>query len=180
MTELLIAPFSNSAIRDWPTHHYTSLVGLLLDALGSDAHIRVIGAAGQRLRANDIIRPYDSGCVSNDCGRTTWPDLLAALRSATCVIGNNSGITHVSSLCGTPTVCVFGGSHYRREWRPRGGNVVLLTRAIGCSPCQLDHGDTSPYNKACLREIEPASVRDAALTIMSRAAATARVGGEGC
>ena len=178
MNDVLIAPLSNSAVRDWPMDHYTSLVGLLLDGLGTDVRVRVIGTAGQRLRACDIVRPYSSERVSNDCGRTAWPDLLAALGSARCVIGNNSGITHVSAACGTPTVCIFGGSHERREWRPRGSNVVLLSRAIGCSPCQLDHGDTSPYNKACLRQIAPASVFDAASRIMSRTAATARVEGE--
>ena len=175
MSDVLIAPFSHSAVRDWPVGHYTSLVGLLLDGLGGDARIRLIGTAGQRLRACDIVCSYPSERVSNDCGRTAWPDLLPALGSARCVIGNNSGIAHAAGAYGTPTVCIFGGSHQRIEWRPRGKNVVLLTRAIGCSPCQLDHGDTSPYNKACLREIEPASVLGAALRIMSRAAATKRV-----
>ena len=179
MTEVLVAPFSNSAVRDWPVAHYTSLVGLLLDGLGGDARVRVIGAPGQRLRACAIVRPYPSERVSNDCGRIAWPALLNRLGTALCVIGNNSGITHVSSSRGTPTVCVFGGSHERREWRPRGGNVVLLTRAIGCSPCQLDHGDTSPYNKACLRQIEPVAVFGAVLRAIDRARATARVEGEG-
>ena len=179
MSDVVIAPFSNSAVRDWPVEHYTRLVGLLLDRVGGEARVRIVGSTGQRLRACDIVRPYPSGRVSNECGRLAWPALLGMLGSAGCVVGNNSGITHVSGAYGTPTVCVFGGSHERREWRPRGGNVVLLTRAIGCSPCQLDHGDTSPYNKACLRQIEPASVLDAVVTVISRATATGRVRGEG-
>ena len=177
MSDVLIAPFSHSPIRDWPVEHYTRLVGLLIDGLDGDARIRVIGTAGQRLRACDIVRPYRSGRVTNECGRTAWSAVLAGLRSARCVVGNNSGITHVSASLGTPTICIFGGSHERIEWRPRGRNVVLLTRAIGCSPCQLDHGDTSPYNKACLRQIDPASVLDAAVRIMGRA--TTRGEGEG-
>lgn len=168
----MIAPFSNSAIRDWPVGHYAALVGLLLDELGGEARVRVIGAPGHRVRACDIVRAYSSARVSNDCGRIAWPDLLAALGSARCVIGNNSGITHLSGAYGSPTVCIFGGSHQRREWRPRGGSVVLLTRAIGCSPCQLDHGEASLYNKACLRQIDPRSVFDAAVAIMRGAAAT--------
>lgn len=174
MSEVLVAPFTNSAIRDWPVGHYTRLVGLLVDGLGRDVRVRVIGTPGQRLRACEIVRPYDSERVSNDCGRIAWPALLSALRSAACVIGNNSGIGHLSGAFGTPTVSVFGGSHERLEWRPRGANVVLLTRAIGCSPCQLDHGDTSLYDKACLREIEPKTVFDAAVRVMSRAAAAGR------
>lgn len=175
MSDVLLAPFSNSSIRDWPVEHYITLVGLLLDQLDREVRLAVIGTAGQRLRACDIVRRYDSRRVLNECGRTTWPAVVSALGSAKCVIGNNSGIAHVAGLFGTPTVCIFGGSHERIEWRPRGRNVVLLTRAIGCSPCQLDHGDNSPYNKACLREIEPASVLDAAVRIMNRAAAPASV-----
>jgi ADP-heptose:LPS heptosyltransferase len=178
VNEVLIAPFTNSAIRDWPVEHYTALVGLLLDGLGDDIRVRIVGTPGQRLRACAIVRPYSNERASNDCGRLGWPALLTALRSASCVIGNNSGIGHLSGSFGTPTVSVFGGSHERREWRPRGDNVVLLTRAIGCSPCQLDHGDTSPYNKACLRQIEPVSVFEAAVRIMERAAAADRAGGE--
>jgi ADP-heptose:LPS heptosyltransferase len=178
MNDVLIAPFSNSAVRDWPVDHYATLVGALLGALDGDTRIRVIGTTGQRLRACDIVRPYSSERVVNDCGRTSWPALVAALRTARCVIGNNSGVAHLSGAHGTPTVCVFGGSHERIEWRPRGRHVILLTRAIGCSPCQLDHGDTSPYDKACLRQIEPASVLDAALRVMSRAATADGVEGE--
>jgi ADP-heptose:LPS heptosyltransferase len=175
MSDVLIAPFSNSAIRDWPSGHYSDLIGLLLARIDGGARIRVIGTTGQRLGACEIVRPYSSERVINDCGRIAWPVLLSAIGSARCVIGNNSGIAHVAGACGAPTVCVFGGSHERREWRPRGLNVVLVTRAIGCSPCQLDHGDTSPYNKACLRGIEPTAVLDAVLRMMERAVNTKRV-----
>lgn len=171
MSAVVIAPFSHSAIRDWPVGHYADLVALLLGELGDAARIRVVGTAGQRLRACEIVRRYPSDRVTNECGRTAWPDMVTALRAAKCVIGNNSGIAHIAGAFGTPTVCIFGGSHERIEWRPRGANVILLTRAIGCSPCQLDHGEASPYDKACLREIEPASVLDAAAKIMGRAAA---------
>lgn len=171
MSDVLIAPFTNSAIRDWPTGHFTRLVGLLLDRLGDGAAIRVIGTASQRLKACEIVRPFPSDRVSNECGRIAWPALSVMIRSAACVIANNSGIGHVAGLYGTPTVSIFGGSHRRIEWRPRGPNVVLLSRAIGCSPCQLDHGDTSPYDKACLRGIDPASVVDAAVEAMRRASA---------
>jgi ADP-heptose:LPS heptosyltransferase len=179
MTDILIAPFSNSSIRDWPVEHYTALIGLLLDDGRLRGRLRVIGTAGQRLRACDIARPYPSDRVINECGRMPWPGVLAAIRGAMCVIGNNSGIAHVSGSFGTPTVCVFGGSHQRTEWRPRGARVMLLSRVIGCSPCQLDHGNLSPFGKACLREIAPASVRDAVFEIIGRAQSTSAAHAEG-
>jgi ADP-heptose:LPS heptosyltransferase len=169
MNHIIVAPFSNSVIRDWPPSHVAELIGLLLEESAIDGCIRVVGAPGQRLRACEIVRCHPADRVVNECGRMSWPDVLSALRNAACVVGNNSGIAHASGAFGTPTVCVFGGSHQRLEWRPRGQHVVVVSRAIGCSPCHLDHGHLSPFGKACLREITPAVVRDAMLAIMKRA-----------
>lgn len=169
--EILISPFSNSAIRDWPVGHFAALVGLLLERLEEEVRVTIVGTLGQRLRANEIVRPYPAPRVANSCGRISWAEVIERLRRSACVIGNNSGVAHLGAALGVPTVCVFGGSHQRLEWRPQGANVVLVSRAIGCSPCQLDHGADSPYDKACLRLIEPETVAGAAMLAMSRHAA---------
>jgi len=171
---IVIAPFSNSPIRDWPGAHFATLIGLLLEQLGDDCRIRLTGTANQRLNVNEIVRYHPADRVINACGRMTWDEVLEGLRFADCVIGNNSGIAHVAGFFGTPTVCIFGGSHQRLEWGPRGDNVVILSRVIGCSPCHLDHGHVSPYGKACLREIDPVEVVDAAKMIMTRSVGAAR------
>ena len=93
--------------------------------------------------------------MTNECGRLPWSDVVETLKGAACVVSNNSGVGHLGGFFGVPTVCVFGGSHPRTEWRPLGRSVVLVSRVIGCSPCQLDHSSGSPYAKACLREITP-------------------------
>ncbi|MDO6413665.1 glycosyltransferase family 9 protein [Sphingomonas sp. BIUV-7] len=168
MKNIILAPFSNSDIRDWPAEHYGALIGCLLDRVEHDRTICVVGTASQRLRANDVVRPHPADRVFNDCGRLSWAALVEELKGAGCVIGNNSGIAHLSGSFGVPTVCVFGGSHQRAEWRPLGDNVILVSRAIGCSPCQLDHNSQSPYDRACLRLIEPAVVADAVMLAMAR------------
>lgn len=169
MSDIIVAPFSNSVIRDWQPEHVSKMISLLLDTPQVTGLIRVIGTPGQRLGACEIVRFHPSDRVFNDCGRMPWPAVVGSLRDAACVIGNNSGIAHLAGALGTPTVCVFGGSHQRLEWRPRGQNVVVVSRVIGCSPCHLDHGHSSPYSKACLRDIQPAEVRDAVVMIMARA-----------
>ena len=167
-SKIIIAPFSNSEIRDWPVAKYSSLIGLLLDRAPPDETIHVVGTADQRLSGSEIVRRYTSTRVINQCGRLAWPRLIAAVREAACVIGNNSGIPHLAAHLGAPTICVFGGSHQRLEWRPRGFNVAVISRAIGCSPCHLDHQSSSPYGKACLRDIEPATVADVAMLMIAR------------
>jgi len=104
------------------------------------------------------VRPFDSGRVINDCGRIAWDVTMERIRSAACVIGNNSGIAHLAAFAGVPTVCIFGGAHQRLEWRPIGDNVVTLSRAIVCSPCHFHHARDCPYGLACLDQISPETV----------------------
>ena len=170
MRDIVIAPFSNSDIRDWPVGHFAALVGILLESLERDDRITVVGTRSQRLRGNEIVRAYDPRRVVNACGLHTWPQLVEALKAASCVVGNNSGVTHLSGFHDVPTVCVFGGSHQRLEWRPQGFSVSVVSRSIGCSPCQRDHGQRSPYAKACLRHIEPRLVAETVFKTMERVA----------
>jgi len=166
MNHIIVAPFSNSDIRDWPARHFQALIGRLVAE--RDEVIRVVGAPGQAIRARDIVRPFDANRVVNDCGRTPWPATLDLIRSATCVVGNNSGIAHLAAFHGVPTVCVFSGSHQRLEWRPIGSQVITLSRAIACSPCHLHHAAHCPYGLACLDQITPDSVFDAVTRLIDR------------
>jgi len=165
MKTLLISPFSNSDIRDWPAGHFAELIRLVAEPR-TDVEVRVVGTDSQRLRANEIVRAFDASRVHNDCGRSSWDVVVGLIRSADCVVGNNSGIAHLSAHLGVPTVCVFGGSHQRREWHPSGPRTTVLSRVIACSPCHFDHNDGCPYDKACLRQITPHEVAAAALAYL--------------
>jgi ADP-heptose:LPS heptosyltransferase len=168
VSRIVIAPFSNSGIRDWPGSHYSRLIGLLRERLDTSASIDVIGMVSHRLRANEIVRAHPADQVRNRCGRQSWMEMVRLLKSADAAVVNNSGVAHLAGHFGVPTVSIFAGTHQRREWRALGPSVMLITRAIGCSPCQLDHGQTSPYDKACLRQIEPEVVADAVFKNMAR------------
>ena len=168
MSGIIVAPFSNSDIRDWPPEHYAALIGALVLRADPKLPVRVVGTRNQFTRACDIVRAFDPQRVANECGRLSWNELVVELRDADCVIGNNSGVAHLAGSFGVPTICVFGGSHQRTEWRPLGRTIITLSRVIACSPCGLDHGESCPFDKACLRQIEPAIVADAVLSAMHR------------
>ena len=158
MPDIVLAPFSNSDIRDWPIPSWIGLVAELIHRRPSGPTIRIIGTPAQRVPAREIVRPFGAERVVNECGRLPWPTVLNLIRNADCVVGNNSGIAHIAGNLGAPTVCVFGGSHQRLEWRPLGSNVRTISRVIACSPCHLDHGATCPFDKACLRDIDASLV----------------------
>ena len=165
MSEIVIAPFSNGDIRDWQPRHFSELTGLLLHRWPGDIHL--IGTRSQATRVADIVRPHDATRVHSQCGRP-WSEVAQLVRNAACVIGNNSGITHLSSWFGVPTVCVFSGSHRREEWHPMAPNAVIISRAIGCAPCHLHRAAQCPYGKACLDEIDAGLVAEAVFAAMEQ------------
>lgn len=174
MADIVLAPFSNSDIRDWPTPHFVRLIELLLDRR-PDSVIHVIGTKSQTLRANEIVRSSPSNRVVNHCGRLSWAEAQARIAASDCVVGNNSGITHVAGRLGVPTVCVFGGAHPRGEWRPLGFNVVLVSRAVGCAPCMRHRAADCPYSLDCLQQITPEAVCEAVTSIMAHASTMNRL-----
>ncbi len=172
MSVIVLAPFSNGDIRDWSPTHFAGLIALVLERW--DGTIRVVGTRSKFTRAAAVLRAYDASRVIADCGRP-WPEIVEEIRAATCVIGNNSGLTHLSGWLGVPTVCVFGGSHRREEWRPLGFSARTVSRAIGCSPCHLHRARDCPYDKACLGEIMPETVAEAVFAAMADAKEAYRV-----
>lgn len=166
MSHIVIAPFSNSDIRDWPAGHFQALIARLVAEW--DGTIHLVGAPGQAIRAREIVRPFTSDRVISECGRRSWPDTVGLIRSAACVVGNNSGIVHLAAFLGVPTLCVFSGSHQRLEWRPIGDRAVTLSRAIACSPCHLHHAAHCPYGLACLEQIAPETVFETAMRLADR------------
>jgi len=167
MSEILIAPLSHNPLRDWPAGHYADLIHLLLERLEGDVRISLAGSPNQRLILNEIVRPFAADRVFNLCG-LAWNEVVGRIRRSLCVIGNNSGIAHLAGYFGVPTVCIFGGSHQRTEWAPLHPNVVVLSREIGCSPCQFHRVEDCHYGAACLREIAPEAVFQAVIAAMGR------------
>jgi ADP-heptose:LPS heptosyltransferase len=154
-----MAPFSNSALRDWPLDSFRELAARCAGEL--DASVRLVGTRAQRAAVNTLVRTMPSARVRNLCGATTWDEVGRLIRAADCVVANNSGIAHLAAGLGKPVVCVFAASHSPFEWMPRGPAVTVLVKRTGCAPC--GHSDLAqcPYDRRCLTEIAPALVFEA-------------------
>ena len=147
---VVISPFANERVREWPTRNYRELIELIWREHGLPAII--VGTRAQRAVANDLVRGLSSERVRNTCGYLSWGELTEAVDAAPYVIANNSGIAHLAAARGRWTLCVFSGSHAYNEWMPRGPFVVTVGRALPCSPCELGT-DRCPNNIACMARI---------------------------
>lgn len=82
---------------------------------------------------------------------SSLPLLSVLLNRSKLFIGNDSGITHLASVSGCPTVAIFGPSD-PLIWQPKGPNVRVIYLAVECSPCHKQKHSFSCQNE-CLDEI---------------------------
>jgi N-acetylglucosaminyldiphosphoundecaprenol N-acetyl-beta-D-mannosaminyltransferase len=105
------------------------------DALQEDynATIVLVGREedGGRVIAEAMHRP-----VIDLTGRTTLSELAAVLRLADAHIGADSGVSHIATAVGTPTVTLFGPSNHQAwaPWAPQRPAEVVRS-GVACSPC---------------------------------------------
>jgi ADP-heptose:LPS heptosyltransferase len=102
--------------------------------------------------SNELVRDFPSDWVINSCGALSWTGLVAAVDAAPYVVANNSGVAHLAAARGRWTLCVFSASHAYNEWIPRGERVVVVTRAVPCSPCAIS-ADNCPNDVACMGDL---------------------------
>jgi ADP-heptose:LPS heptosyltransferase len=152
---VVISPFANERVRQWPARNYRELIGLIRREHGLP--VMIVGTRGQRVVANDLVRGLSSEWATNACGVLSWRELTEAVDAAPYVVANNSGVAHLAAVRGCWTLCLFSGSHAYNEWMPRGPLVVTVGRVLPCSPCALG-GDRCINHVACMAELQPSEV----------------------
>jgi ADP-heptose:LPS heptosyltransferase len=163
---ILISPFSNSALRNWPTPYYVELISQLLNR--TDVPIGLLGSPSQ---ANDIERIIedlgDHQRLTTLAGKINWVELAVFVRCARLVIANNSGVAHLAAAAGVPTLAIYSGSHTTRQWGPRGPRVRTLTARLPCAPCGHDRLKDCDQEHRCMRLITPTMVLEHVLELIA-------------
>ena len=121
---IALHPGSGSTRKNWPAERFASVVArlaaynvvtlLLAGPADATAEARVAALAGASVRR---------------APPATLDRLAALLGRCHAYLGNDSGITHLAALTGTPTVAVFGPTD-PTVWRPLGQRTRVV-RAAG-------------------------------------------------
>jgi D,D-heptose 1,7-bisphosphate phosphatase len=98
-------------------------------------------------------------------------ELADILAEADLAIANDSGIAHLSSAVGTPTIALFGPTHPALGFAPAGLRDRVIEVAESCRPCSL-HGKTACYREErfCFTRIENDRALSAAHSILDETA----------
>ena len=166
--KIMIAPFSNSSLRDWPLRSFEQVIALLLRE--TDAQVVLLGSRGQAAQLETIAGACaDQDRIVNLGGRTAWTDMPAVLEAASLVICNNSGVAHLAASQGAPTLAIYSASHPPTEWGPRGPRVETLMAEVACSPCGYDRLAECPRDHLCMTLITPEIVLARAKAMLEQA-----------
>ncbi len=153
---LAVHPGSGSPRKMWRSEGFAEVANWATEKLGMQV-LLVSGPADQQVTRQVVqgMRPRKPLVVEN----LSLTKLAAILHKCQGFVGNDSGITHLASAVGTPTVAVFGPSD-PRIWGPRGKHTAVVESSLPCSPCTRESMDRCQRPK-CMGSITAEEVRRA-------------------
>lgn len=102
---VVVHPGAAQASRRWPAQRW-GRVAAALAAAGHD--VRVTGSTGELGLADDVARRAGLGPEAVLAGRTDLPGLCALVAAARLLVSPDTGVAHLATAFGTPSVVLFG------------------------------------------------------------------------
>jgi ADP-heptose:LPS heptosyltransferase len=147
---LTIAPGSGAREKNWPLAYFLAVARWWKESADGQV-LRLIGPVEQE--RGDTATVEDT-CV--DASGLNLSQVAALLARSRVYLGNDSGVSHLAAALNVRTLALFGPTD-ARQWAPRGEKVILVRRAIDCSPCNEPLSKGCPH-RACLTELRPDDV----------------------
>jgi heptosyltransferase-2 len=152
---IAFAPGAVGPSKRWPVRHFAELARAL-SAHG--AAVWVLGSPDDAALAAEIVR--DCGPHARDVTSNDLRNAVLALKLATAVVSNDSGLSHVAAAIGTPTIGIFGPTS-PQLWAPLNplAAVIETQTEVTCRPC---HKPVCRFgHHRCMRDIPASQVLDA-------------------
>ncbi|KAA0104636.1 glycosyltransferase family 9 protein [Mycolicibacterium sp. P1-5] len=157
---VVIHPGAADAARRWPADRFAAVA----DRMRRDGHdVVVTGSAAEQPLARSVVEMAglpESSCLAGQLDILELVELIARCRLLVC---GDTGVGHIATATGTPSVLVFGPTP-PSQWGPRGGgpHVALWAGDVG-DP----HGDR-PHSGLLLITVD--RVVDATRELLAAAA----------
>lgn len=158
---VVMHPGAGSARKRWPVENFVQ-AAIIIRGENLGEVVFLVGPAESDLtpvvksRSKEGFRVYE---VSDPFY------LMGLVRQARCLIGHDSGVTHLSAFMGTPTAAIFGPSNPKR-WSPVGRATKVLRGATDCTPC-FETDTVNCEDPKCLNGVSVNMVLDAVRELVS-------------
>lgn len=142
---IALHPGAGSAAKRWAAARFKTLARAILQ--DNRASLLLIEGPAEPGMATELARALPAPRVMPAVS-LPLPTLAAVLTRCMAYVGNDSGISHLASALGIPSVVLFGPTN-PRHWAPLGDLVRILCRRSGCAACEGVGG----LEHACLANI---------------------------
>lgn len=141
----VLAPQAAWPLKELPSEQWIKILNL-----NKNVNFVVLGGA-QNINSIKLTSPIP-GQVNDLSGKTTWSESLSIVKSASGVLGVDTGISHLGDLLGIPTHFFIGPSAFGY---PSRNSSIVHEVSLPCKPCTKDgRGScTNKIFKKCLIEI---------------------------
>ena len=139
--------------RQWPEEYFSQLGSLLWERFGLCPVL--LGTAAER-RLVDAYATQTSGPFIDLVGRTTLPELAAALCHADLLVTNDTGTMHLAAGLGRPVAAIFLATAQPWDTGPYQENSLCLEPNLDCHPCAF--GTACGRQEECRQVITPEQV----------------------
>jgi heptosyltransferase-2 len=139
---IAVHPGSGSEKKNWPEARWAELLPRVLAA--TDARVLLVGGeaeGGKIHRLEKLLPPERVRTMFN----VPLPELGRQLQQCRAFIGHDSGISHLASALGVPTLLLWGETS-EAIWRPPGARNVVLKHSRGLADLSVN-----TVIEACLR-----------------------------
>lgn len=169
---VVFAPGAAHPNKQWPIQRFVETATLIHQSTGSSIVWAVTGPDVDDQPTPEGTVPPDALRILKDA---TLPELADIISRARLTVSNDSGIGHLSSAVGTPTLAVFGPTHECLGFSPRGLFDIVVGVDEDCRPCSL-HGKKPCYRESrfCFDQMIPEVVAQTGVSLFARRVNTSR------
>lgn len=127
----VVHPGASSGARRWPESRWAAIAAR---ERAAGRPVLVTGSASERPLAARVARAAGLPAAAVLAGRTSLLDLLAVVAAAGRVVTGDTGVAHVATATGTPSVVLFGPTPPQQWGPPRDGPHVALWKGVRSDP----------------------------------------------
>ena len=142
-TPVALFPFSVSSSRTFPKKKINEWFSESLE------HFVIFGAESDRNNAKEIIQQNKNIKITSFCGDYELRKSIALISICKYAIAADSGLGHISSIIGIPTISFFGAGR-ASVTKPIGRRNLIIDKSELCNPCKK--------NICCLNSIKKSDV----------------------
>ena len=124
---IAIGASANWPAKIWPSKNFVKLIHMFLKEkqFGKKKSIVFFGSSKDLKNIKKITKHLKKFKVKNFCGKLNLIEVAAHLKKCKIFIGNDSGLMHIASASGIPTLGLFGPSLESR-YAPKGNNSYYI------------------------------------------------------